>query len=112
MRYRTIIAIIDGVPNSQGDILTGNVILPPSYVRVSSQFTTFLGLAIITKESNTLVATMDIKLDKEIAQYYHGVVVGKIISRNGNVIEKWSVTEVGLTVSPSDTRLPKLEEII
>jgi len=115
MKYYAVVAIMDGVPDSSGDILTENVDIPQFLVPVSNAFSPpVIGQALITKEGHSLTAKIEIdesRFPTELIEQMTGVVGGTIIYRNGPIVDKWKVTEVGLTREPSDNRLPKLKRI-
>lgn len=115
IKYRAVIAIVDGQPDSSGDILTDNVKIPNRRLMVSRDFSdTVVGFASVKKEGNELVAEIELddsQLPPELAEQLVGVVGGYIISRNGTTIDSWKLQDIGLTVAPCDKRLPKLKKL-
>lgn len=116
MKYKGIIAYLNGAPDSAGDILGTNVRIPKHSVKVTNNFEgTSLGRANIRLEGNTIVA--DIEIDPsvfppELVESMCGVVGGSITSRVGCSIDSWDIKDVGLTYTPADKSLPKLKRVV
>lgn len=114
MKYTATIAIMDDVPDLNGETLADNVEIPDHTVPVSVEFDKkfVVGMASIVRNENCIEA--EIEIDEKfyptyLAELMTGVVGGTILSRVGPVIEKWTLKEIGLTQNPCDTRLPKLK---
>jgi hypothetical protein len=113
MKYTAIVALMDGVLDSMGETLSTDAILPDDKtVKVTYGFHgPIIGTAELTKLDNTLVA--EFSLIDEITnpasiEALHGVIGGMCKERKGPVISRYSVTEIGLTSTPADKRLPTL----
>ena len=114
MRYDATIAIMDDQPDSQGEILSGDAMLPHSavLVRMDTYRDKAVGMAWTYMENNMIKASItlhDSWLPPQVAEHCHAVVRGQVLERDGHVIKKWRLSEVLLTIYPADKRLPKLK---
>lgn len=113
MKYETIIAFLDGKPDSVGDILTDNFTIPVNPVLVTNEFNgPPIGTATIKREGKYLLAEIDIDpsdIPPEIVESFSAVIGGSITSRNGVSIDGWILRDIGLTDKPCDKRLPRLK---
>jgi hypothetical protein len=112
MKYYAIIARLNGIPDSAGEILSDDVVLPKSSVPVFEECNenALLGQALVCKNGNILIAYMDLTTVPDDIESMYGVVSGKSFAKDGNVITKWSLTSVGLTKRPADLTLPKVSK--
>ena len=115
MKYKAVVAILDGQPDLSGDILTNNVRMPENNIPVTLNFEKPpIGIATVKMEDNKIVAEIDIydiNVTSELVETFSGVVGGSILERSGAFIDRWNLTEIGLTTTPCDIRLPKLKKI-
>jgi hypothetical protein len=115
MKYTGIIARLNGEPDQSGEILSDNVEVPKHMVPVYLGFETAptpIGMAKVVKENNSIMA--EIQFSDLIVlpmEEFYGVIGGKIVSRNGNVITEWILTDIGITDKPCDLSLPKLTKV-
>lgn len=112
MIYTAVIAITDGLPDDLGDILGDNVTIPNRDFNVYRDFKEWVGSATVVQKDDKIVAeiVIDEKLmSVEDVEKLSGTIGGTIYSRNGFSIVKWTLTQVGLTETPADPRLPKLK---
>jgi hypothetical protein len=113
MKYTAVIAIMDGQPDSMGDVLHNNVKMPEGAINVRNEFQgPKIGLAHCKIEGDNVLAEIEIDssiLPPELLETMCGVVGGYTTKRTGNLIEEWKLIDVGLTKNPCDKRLPKLK---
>lgn len=113
MKYEGVIAILDGQPDSLGDILSKNVQMPIDRVLVTNGFDgPPIGFAAVKVVGDSVMAEIDIDtkiMPPEAVEMFKGVIGGSITKRNGCSIEGWILKDVGLTQNPCDKRLPNLK---
>jgi hypothetical protein len=115
MKYEAVIAIIDGVPDSEGNLLTNNFKIQQQPIPVVFDGpSASIGLAFIKFEENKILAEIEFYPAMVSIIYYEqykGAASGIAIKRTGPVINEWVLTGIILTLTPSDTRLPNLRRL-
>ena len=85
MKYKAVVAILDGQPDLSGDILTNNVRMPESNIPVTLNFEKPpIGIATVKMEDNKIVAEIDIydiNVTSELVETFSGVVGGSIFRK-------------------------------
>ncbi len=108
-KYTSIVAIMDGFKDSAGDILSENVTFPhivpvyPSYDKCA-----VFGVAKLTQIGHTIVADLDLCLDSDVATKLKGALVGRVLAREGGLITSWELTNLMLSPTNADSRIPFL----
>lgn len=115
MIYKGVVARFNGVPDSQGDVLSDNVQLPANPVRITHEFhsKTNIGMAHLVLEQDRITAYVDLSdqdlFTQEMVSKLYIVPGGIILERDGTLVKKWSLSDLALTSSPSDKTLTPLE---
>jgi len=117
MKFTGIILNLDGQLDSAGDSFPPNTQIElPETVHCYYEFDKKkpLGIGKIIKEDNLLkyeIDTPDNLLTRDLAKLLTPAIGGQIIEREGNIIRRSRITEIGLSISSNaDKRIKKLGE--
>lgn len=112
-----VVAILDGVPDSSGDILTDNFRVSGNPVPVVLDFHSSpldaLGYANVYKSNGLILADITFTQDRVYLrdlEDFFAVVGCQFLTRQGNRITDWIINEVCLTKQPFDERLPRIAD--
>lgn len=112
MKFEAVVAILNGDPDQQGDVLTDNVTIPHNPVKVTLDFHgPTIGVAHVRVDGNRILAEIDIdpsQFPPELVERFKGVIGGSVKKRTKGKVEDWVLKEISLTDTPVDKNLPNL----